>query len=108
MRSEVSEPPGWAYYGAIAFFVGILGFAVLGLVRSSSLVGAASAGSASRELAPTKGPGPESVLAAGPPPTIRIPPPTASAATTPPSRTYIHPPPESESVYSDAAAEPRR
>ncbi|MEO8348881.1 MAG: hypothetical protein ABI610_08215 [Acidobacteriota bacterium] len=99
--------PGWAYYGAIALFVGILGFAVLGLLRSSSLVGSAPTGSASRELAPTKGPA-HSVLAVGPPPTIRIPPPTASAATPPPSRTYIHPPPEAEAVYSDPAAEIRR
>lgn len=108
MRSGVDERPGWAYYGAIALFVGILGFAVLGLIRSSSLVGAAPAGSASREIPPTKGPGPGSVLFAGPPPTIRIPPPTASVATPPPSRTYIHPPPESEAVYSDQAADPRR
>jgi hypothetical protein len=106
MPSEEGERPGWAYYGAIALFVGILGFAVLGLVRSSSLVGS-PAGSASREPSPTKAP-PNGVLSAGPVPTVRIPPPTASVATPPPSRTYIHPPPESEAVYSDRAAEPRR
>lgn len=108
MRSGGQPRPGLAYYGAIALFVGILAFAVLGLIRSSSLVGTASAGSASRELPPTRGPGAKSVLSAGPLPTIRIPPPTASVATPPPSRTYIHPPPESEAVYSAPAAEPRR
>lgn len=103
-RSGGEERPGWAYYGAIALFVGILGFAVVGLVRSSSL----GARSVSSRLAPTKGPGPASLLSARPPPIIQFPPPTSSAATAPPSRTYIHPPPESEAVYSDPAAEPRR
>ncbi len=103
--SEGDDRPGWAYYGAMALFVGILGFAILGLVRSSSPGGA---GSVSSRLAPTKGPDPGSVLAAGPAPTIRIPPATSSVATPPPSRTYIHPPPESEAVYSDPAVEPRR
>lgn len=107
MRSGIDGRPGWTYYGAIALFVGILGFAVLGLLRSSSLVGSAPAGTASRQLTPTRGPS-NSVLSAGPQPTIRIPPPTASVATPPPSRTYIHPPPESEAVYSDPAAEIRR
>ncbi len=104
-RSERDDRPGWAYYGAIALFVGILAFAVLGLVRSSSPGGARRASS---PLAPTKGPDPARFPAAGPPPTIRIPPPTASAAPEPPSRTYIHPPPESEGVYTDRVEEPRR
>ncbi len=105
-RPGGGEGPGWAYYGAIALFVGILGFAILGLVRTSSLVGAAPAVSSADELASTKGPA--SPLSDGPPPTIRIPPPTPSVVTPPPSRTYIHPPPESEAVYSDPADEPRR
>ena len=107
MLSGGDERPGWAYYGAIALFVGILAFAVLGLVRSSSLAGPA-AGSAAIRTSPTKTPRPGSILSAGPPPTIHIPPPTPSVATPPPSRTYIHPPPESEPVYSEPSAELRR
>ena len=103
MSSRIDDKPGWGYYGAIAVFVGILAFAVLGILRSSSLVGSASA--VPRPPAPTPTRSPSGILAAGPPPTIRIPPPTATAATPPPSRTYIHPPPESEAVYSDPAAE---
>lgn len=90
----------------MALFVGILGFAVIGILRSSSLIGSTPGGPASREPAPTKGPA--GILIAGPPPTVRIPPPTAAVATPPPSRTYIHPPPEPEAVYSDPAAELRR
>jgi hypothetical protein len=90
----------------MALFLGILGFAVLGVLRSSSLVRSTRGGPASREPAPTKGP--SGLLIAGPPPTIRIPPPTATLATPPPSRTYIHPPPDSEAVYSAPAAELRR
>lgn len=107
MSSENDARPGWAYYGAIALFVGIVGFAVFGILRSSSLLGAGPSRTASRQPVPTKTPA-AGILAAGPPPTIRIPPPVAGVATPPPSRTYIHPPPEAEAVYSDPAAEPRR
>jgi hypothetical protein len=95
------------YYGAIALFVGILGFAILGLVRSSSLVGAAPSNRAPSERQPTK-PAPRSILSAGRPPTVEIPPPTASVATPPPSRTYVHPPPEGEGVYTDPGPDLRR
>jgi hypothetical protein len=107
MPKDIDVRPGWAYYGAIALFVGIVGFAVFGILRSSSLLGSGAARTASPGPAPTKTPA-AGILAAGPPPTIRIPPPTASAATPPPSRTYIHPPPEPEAVYSDPAAGLRR
>ncbi|HVE65826.1 MAG TPA: hypothetical protein VNC59_04535 [Thermoanaerobaculia bacterium] len=106
MSSRIDDKPRWAYYGAIAVFLGILAFAVLGILRSSSLVGSTSA--LPRAPAPTPTRAPSGILAPGPPPAIRIPPRTASAATPPPSRTYIHPPPESEGLYSDPAAELRR
>ena len=104
MRSE-GERSGWLYYGAIALFVGILAFAILGLVRSSNLGAAPARGGAPE---PTETPGAPSVLVAGPQPTVAIPPPTPAAPTPPPSRTYIHPPPEAEAVYSDPAAAPLR
>lgn len=108
MTSGADERPGWVYYGAIALFVGILGFAILGLLRSSSIVGASPARGAARDLPSTKAREPRSVLSAGPQPTIAIPPPTPDAPTPPPSRTYVHPRPEAEALYPDPAAEPRR
>lgn len=81
--------PGWAYYAAVAIFVAILGFAVLGLVRSSSLAGASTQNrSGGANVTPT----PAGILLTGPVPTPRIPPPTPSSPTEPPSRTEIHPP----------------
>lgn len=104
MRSEL-ERSGWLYYGAIAVFLGILAFAILGLVRSSSVRGATTRGSAPE---PTKTPAAASVLSAGPQPTVAIPPATPDAPTPPPSRTYVHPPPETGAVYSDPATAPLR
>lgn len=86
------DRPGWGYYAAIVLFIGVLAFAVLGLVRSTSLAGASSArGGAS--TAPTPTPGAIRLLT-GPVPTPQIPPPTPIAPTRPPSRTYLYPPPE--------------
>jgi len=101
MSADLEKRSGWIYYGAIALFVGILAFAILGLVRSSSIVGASPARRADRDLAPKSLADPQSILATGPQPTIAIPPATASAPTPPPSRTYIHPPPVAEAVSPD-------
>ena len=106
MSADLEKRSGWIYYGAIAVFVGILAFAILGLVRSSSVVGASPSGRADRDLSAR--PGPPSLLATGPQPTIAIPPPTAAVPTPPPSRTYIHPPPGAEAVYPDPAGGLRR
>jgi hypothetical protein len=89
---------GWTYYAAVVLFLAVLAFAVLGLVRSSSLAGAAQdrkpdASTPSASPTPTVPP-----LAAGPVPTPQIPPPTRSFPTQPPSRTYLHPPPEQAAV----------
>jgi hypothetical protein len=100
---------GWPYYAAIALFVAVLAFAVLGLVRSSTLAGAPdrsivsslSSASAVTPRAPA--------LANGPVPTPRIPPPTRNFPTRPPSRTYLHPPPEHAATAApEPAAQPRR
>lgn len=104
--------PGWPYYAAVALFVAVLAFAVLGLVRSSSI------GSASMREGETT-PGPTTTAAAsratptapanGPVPTAQIPPPTRSSPTPPPSRTYLYPPPErAVTVDGQPAAQPRR
>ncbi|HEU5249786.1 MAG TPA: hypothetical protein VFW15_07345 [Thermoanaerobaculia bacterium] len=85
------DRPGWGYYLALLLFLGILAFAVLGLVRSSS--GARTV--AGRPAVPSTTPTPSGIsLATGPVPTPEIPPPTPSVPTEPPSRTYLHPPPE--------------
>jgi hypothetical protein len=99
------EPPLARYYVAVAVFFAILAFAVLGLVRVSSLVGPAPArpGATPRPL-PTR-----TVIAGLPVPTAQIPPPIPSEPTKPPSVTYLYPPPE-ESVTAapDAGTQPRR
>jgi hypothetical protein len=83
--------PRWPYYAAIVLFVAVLAFAVLGLVRSSTLAGAAPR----KEVAvPSPTPTPRLTLASGPVATPQIPPPTPSGPTRPPSQTYLHPPPE--------------
>lgn len=107
------DPPRARYYMAVAVFLAILAFAVLGLVRVSSLVGPASA-----RPGATPGPLPTRTVGAGlPVPTAQIPPPTPAEPTRPPSTTYLYPPPE-ESVTAapgeaaragpDAGTQPRR
>jgi hypothetical protein len=92
MTRRDPERASWAYYAAIILFVAVLAFAVLGLVRSSSLAGASTArGPEPRSTTPRV---PQTALAAGPVATPQIPPPTPGEPTEPPSRTYIHPPPE--------------
>ncbi|HEY6066672.1 MAG TPA: hypothetical protein VIY96_10965 [Thermoanaerobaculia bacterium] len=93
MTEENDQKPGWPYYAAIVLFVAVLGFAVLGLVRSTSRVGAAS----DRPRAPrpaTTPSAPAIPLRTGRVPTPQIPPPVPSAPTEPPSRTYLFPAPE--------------
>ncbi len=98
------DRPRLGYYLAVAVFLATLAFAVLGLVRVSSMTGSPSSDpeSASRPVA-TRTP------SAGRVPTAQIPPPTRSAPTRPPSVTYLYPPPE-ESVTAGPAVEdqPRR
>ena len=99
------DPPRARYYMAVAVFLAILTFAVLGLVRVSSLVGPALArpGATPRPL-PTR-----TVIAGLPVPTAQIPPPTVSEPTRPPSTTYLYPPPEeSVTAVPDAGTQPRR
>lgn len=85
------------YYLAFALFLAILAFAVLGLVRASSL-----ARPASRDPKGTPPPAPTRTVIAGlPAPTAQIPPPTPSEPTRPPSVTYLYPPP-------DEGSQPRR
>lgn len=93
--------PGWAYYAAVAVFLAILAFAVLGLVRSSSLAGASTR---DRSGGATVTRTPAGILLTGPIPTPRIPPPTPSSPTEPPSRTDIHPPPENAAPAPGAPA----
>ena len=111
--SESPRPSRAAYYSAIALFVAILGFAVLGLVRSSTL---AVSGSGDRRATP-RPPDARTPTAAGPAPTAEIPPATPSAPTRPPSVTYLYPPPEGTAAgplpevtppISDATPQPRR
>lgn len=103
------EPQGWTYYAALVLFVGVLAFAILGLVRSSSLFGASTrgrSGSPRSSVTPTPAGIP---LATGTIPTPRIPPPTPSAPTEPPSRTYVYPPPElGATAPPEPGGEPRR
>ena len=105
MFTPAPDPPRARYYLAIAVFVAVLAFAVLGLVRVSSLVGPAPAhpGATPRPL-PTR-----TVIAGLPVPTAQIPPATPAEPTKPPSVTYLYPPPE-ESVTAapDAGTQPRR
>ena len=92
-----SGPSRAGYYLAIALFLAILAFAVLGLVRASSLGGPASSDPKKTPLpAPTR-----TVIAGLPAPTAQIPPPTPSEPTRPPSVTYLYPPP-------DEGPQPRR
>jgi hypothetical protein len=94
MENRESASPGWAYYAAVVLFVGVLAFAILGLVRSSSLAGASTrrrSGSPRSSVMPT----PAGIrLSTGRIPTPQIPPPSPVAPTEPPSRTYLYPPPE--------------
>ena len=99
--------PRWPYYAAIVLFIAGLAFAVLGLVRSSTLAGAATR----KEVAvPHPTPTPRLTLASGPAATPQIPPPTPSGPTQPPSRTFLHPSPELVPTAvppPDPAAQPR-
>lgn len=107
MTRRDPERASWAYYAAIVLFVAVLAFAVLGLVRSSSLAGASTARGPEkpRSITPLAR---QISLAAGPVATPQIPPPTPGAPTEPPSRTYIHPPPELAGTPPPApAAQPR-
>jgi hypothetical protein len=105
MPASDSRPTGTAYSVAIALFLAVLAFAVLGLVRSSSLAGAASD---DREEG-TKAAAAPTAVANGPVRTAQIPPPTRAAPTAPPSRTYLHPAPErAETAGPEAAPQPRR
>ena len=105
MSGPDSDPPRAGYYLAVALFVAILAFAVLGLVRSSSLVGQASHGPGKTPLpAPTR-----TVIAGLPAPTAEIPPPTPSEPTRPPSITYLYPPLEaSVTAIPEPGDQPRR
>jgi hypothetical protein len=98
-------PPRAGYYLAVALFVAILAFAVVGLVRSSSLVGQASRDPGKAPLpAPTR-----TVVAGLSVPTAQIPPPTPAEPTRPPSITYLYPPPEaSMTAVPEAGDQPRR
>lgn len=92
--------PGFSYYAAVVVFLAVLAFAVLGLVRSSSV-----ARFSADEPAAVTTPG---VTPRRPVPTAQIPPPTRSAPTQPPSRTYLHPPPELGVRAEPEPAQPRR
>jgi hypothetical protein len=99
------RPTGWTYYAAVVLFIAVLAFAVLGLVRSSTVAEFPSA-AAAQETTPSVTPG---AARQGPVPTAQIPPPTRSAPTRPPSRTYLHPPPELAATPGpEGAAQPRR
>jgi hypothetical protein len=105
MSGSDPGPPGVAYYFAIALFLAVLAFALLGLVRSSSRAGAASD---ERERTPPPAVTP-TAFAGGPVLTPQIPPPTPPAPTRPPSRTYLHPAPEVTAAASpEPGAQPRR
>ncbi|HEV8610725.1 MAG TPA: hypothetical protein VGS98_11755 [Thermoanaerobaculia bacterium] len=102
------ERPGWAYYAAIVLFVAVLGFAVLGLVRSSSRAAAATGRPSTSSSRTTPSP-PGIPLATGPVPTPQIPPPSPSAPTQPPSRTYLYPSSElATTAPPEPGAQPRR
>ena len=105
MSGSDPDPPRAGYYLAVALFVAILAFAVLGLVRSSSLVGQAS-----HDPGKTPLPTPTRTVVAGlPVPTAQIPPPTPAEPTRPPSITYLYPPPEaSVTAVPEAGDQPRR
>lgn len=104
----MNAPPrraGWSYYAAVAVFLAVLAFAVLGLVRSSSVARFTAGEPASAATPPAE----RAAVRPGPVPTAQIPPPTRSAPTLPPSRTYLHPPPElGTTPVPEAAAQPRR
>jgi hypothetical protein len=101
--------PGFAYYAAVALFVAVLAFAILGLVRST--IGRAA--SPEPETTPGQQTSPSAAAttpaANRPAPTAQIPQPTRSATVSPPSRTYLYPPPE-RNVTADSAppTQPRR
>lgn len=105
MPGSDADPPRAGYYLAVAIFLAVLAFAVLGLVRASSLGGSASAGP---DRTPQSTPTPR--LAPGlPAPTAQIPPPTPAGPTRPPSMTYLYPPPEERVTASRPATDqPRR
>jgi hypothetical protein len=99
------HPPRVGYYLAVALFLAILVFAVLGLVRASSVIGAGSPRPAiTPRLVPTR-----TRIAGLPVPTAQIPPPTPYEPTRPPSVTYLYPPPEeSAAAEPEVRAQPRR
>jgi len=102
------ERPAWTYYAAIVLFVAVLGFAVLGLVRSTSRAGAATGRPPKPPTATTRS---QSAipLSAGPVPTPQIPPPSPSAPTQPPSRTVLYPAPGSATMPpAEPVPQPRR
>ena len=97
MSTPDPDPPRAPYYVAIALFLAILAFAILGLVRASSLVGPVfPARAGTPRTLPTR-----TAIAGLPVPTAQIPPPTPSEPTKPPSVTYLYPPP-------DESPQPRR
>lgn len=103
------EKTRWAYYATIVLFVGVLAFAILGLVRSTGSAGASTGRHPNDPQSRSATPPPTRVpLANGRIPTPQIPPPTPSAPTEPPSRTYLHPAPELAGTAPPApAAQPR-
>jgi len=104
--------PVRAYYAAVAIFVAVLAFAILGLVRSSS-IGRAVSREAERAPGRQTSPAAAALTPTAPAnraaPTAQIPPPTRSATVSPPSRTYLYPPPERNvTAESSPATQPRR
>jgi hypothetical protein len=90
MSGSDADPPRAGYYLAVAIFLAVLAFAVLGLVRASSRGSSASAG-------PERIPQPTPTPRADPGqrvPTAQVPPLTPAGPTRPPSVTYLYPPPE--------------
>jgi len=107
MEREPERPP-WAYYAAIVLFVAVVGFAVLGLVRSTSRAGAATGRPPSPSPATTPT-APVTLPRIGPVATPQIPPPPPSAPTQPPSRTYLFAAPELATTAAPSpGAQPRR
>jgi hypothetical protein len=99
------ERPGWAYYAAVVIFVGVLAFAVLGLVRSSSRAGASGRPTPLAATATD----PAIRLVTGRLQTPQIPPRFPTAPTQPPSRTFLYAPSEAAATpLPEAGAQPRR
>jgi uncharacterized protein (DUF58 family) len=111
MIDPASPRPGWTYYAAVALFVAVIAFAILGLVRSS--IGRTA--SREPETKPGRQTSPSAALvtptapANRPAPTAQIPAPTRGTAVSPPSRTYLYPPPERNVTAGSAPTpQPRR